>query len=110
MSEKERDLTDVAERSGVVGGRRIEERKTEMFRGEFVSVVDAVVTAAAERRFVGGAKHRCLFVPDVASDLHRSLSERLMVSNDVRFAKVGDIVPESSCFLRLTTVMSLPNK
>jgi|AraCvinosormetaG_1042628.scaffolds.fasta_scaffold29495_1 hypothetical protein len=59
-----------------------------MFRGEFVSVVDLVVAAAAERCFVGRAKHRrFFFIADVAPDLHRSIKreiEMVVVENDRR--------------------------
>ena len=49
----------------------MEEREALVFGGEFVGVVDAVVTTVAECGLVGGAENRGLvFVTDVALDLH----------------------------------------
>lgn len=47
-------------------------REALVFGGEFVGMVDAVVAAAAEGGFVGGAEHRGLvLVAHVALDLHQ---------------------------------------
>ncbi|KAL4180959.1 hypothetical protein AMTRI_Chr12g268750 [Amborella trichopoda] len=51
--------------------RRVEERETMVFAGEFVTVMHSLITGGAEGGLIRIAKHQCIcFVADVALYLH----------------------------------------
>lgn len=63
-------LTDIAER-GLFGRGGVDKREALVFGCELIGVVDAVVTALAQSRLVGGAEHRgVVLVAHVTLDLH----------------------------------------